>query len=374
VPVLTEQAVRSLAGFKGEEAPVTSCYLDVDGSRFLRHQDYELELDRLLRQARARGNGDAATGSVAADLHRIEEYVKRGFDRSGVRGLALFSCTAHGLWKVVPLPVPVRSEVVVNHSPYVRPLEAVLDEYQRFGVLLADRQRARMFVLELGELVEKDELFEQLPRHDDDGGTWRKDHVRDHAAELAHQHLRHAADVAFHLFQEQPFDRLIIGAPEEIAGELARDLHPYLRDRLAARVSVPIAASDDEVRQAAMDVHAAVEREQEAELVARLREAVGAGQRGVAGLGPVLQALVERRVDTLLVSHGFAEPGWRCGACEFVAMVGRQCPVCEGTMHQVDDVVEEAVEDALNQSCKVEICVDNADLDVLGRIGALLRY
>ena len=29
---------------------------------------------------------------------------------------------------------------------------------------------------------------------------------------------------------------------------------------------------------------------------------------------------------------------------------------------------------ALAQSCHVEICVDNPDLDVMGRIGALLRY
>jgi hypothetical protein len=43
-------------------------------------------------------------------------------------------------------------------------------------------------------------------------------------------------------------------------------------------------------------------------------------------------------------------------------------------MHYVDDVVEEAIEEAIVQSCDVEICVANADLDVLGRIGALLRY
>jgi hypothetical protein len=40
----------------------------------------------------------------------------------------------------------------------------------------------------------------------------------------------------------------------------------------------------------------------------------------------------------------------------------------------VEDVVEEAVEEALAQSCDVEICVGNADLDVLGCIGAILRY
>jgi hypothetical protein len=43
-------------------------------------------------------------------------------------------------------------------------------------------------------------------------------------------------------------------------------------------------------------------------------------------------------------------------------------------MEQADDVVEEAVQEALNQSCRLEVCRDNADLDVLGRIGALLRF
>jgi peptide chain release factor subunit 1 len=368
---ITEDAIRELAEFKGQDAPVTTCYLDVDGRRFLRHQDYELELDRLLRQGRAKANG---TASVQGDLRRIEEYVKSGFERKGVRGLAMFSCEAHGLWEVIPLAVPVRSQLVINHTPYVAQLEAVLDEYKPFGVLLADKQRARMFVFELGELADKSEVFEELPRHDDDGGTWGKDHVNQHVAEMAHQHLRHAAQVAFHVFQEQGFDRLIIGAPDEIAGELERDLHPYLKDRVVARLSIPVGASDEEVRQAALEVEARVERQKEAEVVERLRSAVGSGRRGVAGLGPVLQALVERRADWLLVSQGYEAPGWRCVGCDFIGTVGRRCPVCSAEMHQVDDVVEEAIEEALKQSCRVEICVDNADLDVLGRIGALLRY
>ena len=43
-------------------------------------------------------------------------------------------------------------------------------------------------------------------------------------------------------------------------------------------------------------------------------------------------------------------------------------------MEPLDDVVEDAVEDALASGIKVDICVGNADLDVLGRVGALLRY
>ena len=367
---ITEDDVRQLAGYKGEDAPVTSCYLDVDGRNRVRQQDVERALDMLLRRVRE----DDQIPSVVADLQRIGEFVRSGFDRKGVRGLAIFSCSAHDLWRVYALPVPVRDQLVVNHTPAVRQLEVVVDEYERFGVLLADKQRARMFVFELGELVECQEEFDQLPRHDDDGGTWSKDHVQGHAAELAHQHLRHAARVAFDVWQENAFQRLIVGAPDEIASELEGELHPYLRERLCARVSVPISASLDEVREAALQVEAQVERANEDEVVGRLREAVGSGRRGVAGLKATLEALVERRVETLLVSHGFTAPGWRCPGCNYVATVGRQCPVCETEMVQIDDVVEEAVEEALAQSCSVEICVGNADLDVLGRIGALLRF
>ncbi len=43
-------------------------------------------------------------------------------------------------------------------------------------------------------------------------------------------------------------------------------------------------------------------------------------------------------------------------------------------MERVGDVVEDAIEEALTQGIPVSICVGNADLDVIGRIGALLRY
>lgn len=369
--VLTEADVRELAGYKGETAPVTSLYLDVDGARHVRRQDLLHELDVLLKPVRKDHGGQA---SVLKDLKKIEDLVRGGIDRSHVRGLAVFSCAAHGFWRVVELPVAVRSHVVVNHTPAVRQLESVLDEYERFGVLLADRQRARIFVYELGELVDSSELFDRMPRQEDDDRSMRKDQAADHNDERSHRHLRQAADVTFKVLQDDGFERLIIGAPDEIANELESLLHPYLRERLVARCHVRVDASLDEVRLAALEVEADVERRREADAVIRLRDAVGAQGRGVAGLDDTLKALVERRVSVLLVSSSFSHPGWRCAGCGWVGRVGRGCPVCAGDMQQVDDVVEEAIEEALAQSCEVEVCVGNADLDVLGQIGALLRY
>lgn len=368
---ITEDDIRELTGVGDGVAPVTSCYVDVDGGRHPRFDDVVHGVDVLLRSARAAHGGDP---SVIADLARIEDHVRGGLDRSRTRGLAMFSSSASGWWKVVELPVRVRTQLLVGSTPSVRQLQTLVDEYERFGILLVDRQRARMFVFEFGEVVESSELFEALPRGDDDDHSYTKDHNQSHTAALLQQHLRHAAAVAFEVFKGEGFDRLIVSTPVELGSEVVAALHPYLQERVAARCHIPVSSSDDEIRAAALDVEAQVERRREAELVDRLRAAAGGGGRGAAGLVDTLSALAERRVETLLVSEGYEAPGWRCPGCGHVAAIGRTCPLCEAEMDQVDDVVDAAVDCAINQSCRVEFCVDNADLDVLGRIGALLRY
>jgi len=369
---IEESRIRDLATFKGDDAPVTSLYLDVDGRRRIRARDCELALDRLVRPVREREH-QAGNTSVCADLKRIEDHVRGGIDRSRVRGLAFFSCTASDFWEVVELAVPVRDRVVINHTPYVRELEAVVARHERFAVLLVDRQRARLLLFSQGEVLERQEHSDALPRHDDDGGQLGKDQVAGHTAAAAQRHLRHAAAAAFAFFQEQGFDHLVLGGPDEVTAELERDLHPYLQERIVARVSLAVHCGDDDIRQAAEDVEAGVERAREAAMVEKLRQALGTGS-GAAGLEAVLEALVARRVDTLLVSEGFEAPGWRCRGCAWVGTLGRRCPLCGKDMDEVADVVEEAVEDALAQACRVGFCRDNADLDVLGRVGALLRY
>lgn len=367
-----ESTLRGLAGFVAERAPVTSVYLDVDGRRHPRHLDVERHLAVVLRQGRAALNGAASDPSVAADLRRIEDWVKAGFDRSATRGLAIFACDAHGLFEVVALPVAVRDRVTVNHVPAVGQLESVLQEHEPIGVLLADRQRARMFVFELGVLTERTEQLEALARGDA-GQADRGD--LDHAlAADTHAHLRHAADVAWRVFQDRPFTHLVVGAPDAIASDLESLLHPYLRERRCERIGIAVGSSLDEVRRAALDVEHRAERRREAATIERLRGAVASGRRGVAGLAATLQALNERRVETLIVSDGYVEEGWRCSESGALAAVGPFSPTTGQRMDRVDDVVEDAVFAAMNQGCRVEVAVGNADLDVLGRIGALLRY
>jgi peptide subunit release factor 1 (eRF1) len=375
--MISEDRVRALAVHRGTSV-VTSCYLDVDGRRYPRHADYEAQLGPLFREAKekAAGFGPDAARSVAGDLDRIAAWVRAGFDRSRVRGLAFFA-SGDGFFEVVESPLPVGNEIVVNHTPHVRPLESILQAYERFAVLLVDRQRARLFRFEVGELTEHTEVFDAVPRGGDQAGHpaqgSRAANVQRRTEEVAHRHLKHAAEVTFTELQRRPVEHVILGGPHEVVAEIEGLLHNWIRDRVADRLVISTTAGPDEVRQAALAVEAAVARRKQAALVDRLRDTIGAGG-GVAGLEATLAALVERRVDVLLVSEGYATEGWRCRSCRYLGPLGRRCPVCAKDMDLVDDVVEEAVEEALANKCRVQMVRENADLDVLGRIGALLRF
>ncbi|MGY6500244.1 MAG: baeRF10 domain-containing protein [Acidimicrobiales bacterium] len=369
--MITQELVRELAAVDPGGAPVTSCYLNVDGRERLRPVDYAREFERLERRLHANGSVPSA---ARPDLERISALVHAGVDRSSVRGLAVFACEAADLWSVVDLPVPVHSRLVVADTPALSQLESVVQQLRPIGVLVVDRQRTRILVFDGGEMVEHDDTVDELPRNYDERGQAERGDVSGHVEELAHQHLRDAAARAFQVFQGASVGRVAVGGTAEAVGELEGMLHPYLRERMVGRVDVSPSSGLDEIRRAVLDIEARAERAEEAAAVARLRDALGSGSKGAGGLAATLAALGERRVEQLLVSEGYEETGWRCGSCAVLAAVGPTCPSCGAEMHHIEDVVESAISDAMAQSCRIEMCVENADLDVLGRIGALLRY
>lgn len=363
--------IQELAASATNGKPVTSCYLNIDGRERVRAVDYERDLERLIRRLRSDGELEP---SVEADLTRIEEFIGEGIDRSSVRGLAVFSSADAGLWRVVKLPVPVHSRLSVGSTPALSQLRSVVEQLKPIGIVLIDRQRTRILVFTGGEVVEHNEVIEGPPRERDDRGQAERGDLSAHFDEQAMQHFRASAQAAFDVFQDHPVDRVTVGGAPEAVRVFEAELHPYIKELLVPSVALGVNASLGEIRTAMLDIEARSERAEEAAAVARLRDAVGEGSKGVAGLADTLTALSERRADTLLVSEGFEAPGWRCGSCGWLAAVGPQCPTCSTDMERLDDVIEDAIQEALNQSCSIEMCVENADLDVLGRIGALLRY
>src|SRR5918911_969783 len=75
---------------------------------------------------------------------------------------------------------------------------------------------------------------EECQRHDH--GGWSQLRYERSVEKDKNDHLAHVADVLFTAYKRRGFDRLLIGGPEEILGDVERHLHSYLQKRVAGRL------------------------------------------------------------------------------------------------------------------------------------------
>ncbi len=368
--VPTEATLRELASFDAGDAAVLSFYLDTDGSRFPRRADYEKTTSDLLRTVDVSQLPRQARAGIEADMHRISEFVTKDLERSGVRGVAIFACGPRKLWQVFTLPVPVRGRAVVDRHPHVLRLEAMLTRAERFCTVLVSRDRARLFTTHLGQTTERTEVLDSVPGKHGQGGLSQANYSR-HIDELAQRHYKHVADELFTLSKREPFDHLILAGPDEALATFEKSLHAWLTERVAGRVSLPMAASAKEVHAATVKAEDVLETERAADSVTRVLEEFAAGRHGVVGVDPTLAALLEGRVEVLAITDGEPLSGFRCTSCGRLAVADGDCPVCAASMAPVADLHEEMVDEALRRRCRV-VAAETRPLP--GGVGALLRF
>jgi peptide chain release factor subunit 1 len=368
--VPTEEELRALASTESPDGAALSLYLDVDGRHRPRLVDLERALGDLARRARATpGLAARARAALDADLDRVARFVTAELDRQDVRGLAVFAA-GPDLWRTFLLPRSVRDRVVVDRHPHVLRLEGLLAGAERFLTVLVSRERARLFTTFLGETVERTEVLDEVPGQHDQGG-WSQARFQRHIDALYRRHLRHVADVAFAMLKREGIQRVVLAGPEEVVADLERGLHPWLAERVAARVALPMDASRARVREATLAVEEVLEAERLGRAIARVLEDHAAGRGAVVGLEPTLEALHAGRVDTLLVADGEPRPGGRCGACGRLAAGDRRCPACGAELAPVTDLAEEAVDEALRRRAAVLTPPEGA---LPEDAGALLRF
>src|SRR5439155_2316087 len=334
---------------------------------------YMIRVEHLCDELRRQAEGLARDprGSVAEDAKRMRDFLE-GLKRGPIRGVALFSCHASGLWEEVTVPRPLKELAAVAERPHVLPLEALVETYERFCTIIVDREKARFFLVRMGRIAEQTDLADDVPGQHDQGG-WSQARYQRHIEDHVGRHFKHVGDVLLTLFKVRGFDHLILAGPEEVLPEFERGLHDYLKRRLVARTNLSMVATPAEVLERSLAVEERLEAERERKVLERLRAEVGARRQAVMGLEPVLTALNDGRVDTLVIPFGLSLPGKRCTSCGRLAAQGGRCATCGGALEDVPDVVEGALEAALLQSSRVETLTLIDEGKAL-EIGALLRF
>jgi peptide chain release factor subunit 1 len=309
--------------------------------------------------------------ALRRDWDLVAEQASAAFGDRSTRGLACFVASDAGYSRIVRIPSRIRNRHFFADRFVLWPLRHVLEQADRYAIILTSKDEARAFHFYLERIEEVADILDELPgriRFPDPIRNW---HYQNKHVEYFHRHFAHVAEVGLRLFEREPFDHLIIGGLWEILPQFEDHLHRYLRDRIVARWEIDVHAPTPQVFERAQQEEQQVLDRQARAIWTTIQEF--RPQRGALGPEEVLAALWGRKVQSLLIEPDLAGPGFRCSVCGRLTAKDGPCPECRGQVAETPDVFEEVVHDAAEQSARVHYWDDPA-LKAVQSIAALRRF
>ena len=366
--------LRSLAELRLDRPVVLSLYLNLDPSQFATPPARKTSVRSLLDDAERRlrevgGLSHDDKRALQASLERAASFLENDLPSDGAHGLAVFASEPADLFEALKLPRSVTNRVAIGHSPLVGPL-ARLARRERWCLTLVNRRDARIFRGSPDGLREVEQIHDDVSGQHDQGG-WSQARYQRGIEKEKDDHLKLTGDALLRHFKQQPFQRLIVGGPREVATDFEQKLHHYLSERLAGRIEVDVERSSaDQVLEAARPLIEKLEREREQEALEKL------GERGACGIEDVLPPLNERRVELLILDEQFGGvTGVQCLVCGWLGLEGDRCPADGSELVELDDLTEAMIELSMQQSADLlAVHQERPALEGYGGAAALLRF
>jgi peptide subunit release factor 1 (eRF1) len=334
--MITAETVNGIVRFQASGLPVVSLYCRVDPGASQREVRARVDslLDQIRPLAKDRDLDHRYRLSARTDIERIKDALDS--ERWPPGTIAIFSCSGSGLYEEIPLPRRVREQVMVDKTPLVRPMLAVLGECPRACVLVVNREAAPVWEMYQDEMREVQTVTDPLRKAGNTGGSRPEDRIQNRVDEQANRHFRRAASMIDQLLRSDGYDILVVGGHEYELGEFFRLLPHELRGRVAGTFSAdPIATPVAEIRSSAEGVMRRYQHEQDQRLVAHVLELAAAGPEDCLWAGSM------SAIDTLLVHDGATLVGVVCDESRWLAASGDICPVCGKPTRYAPDVLDE---------------------------------
>ena len=301
------------------------------------------------------------------NFHKTIEQIQIFLNQNKEKNIGIFASAKYNFFHTIPLPITINNILVVDSSPYIRPLARIADEWESFTLVLINSNQAKIFSVSLGHAEQTKKLSSDIMNKHKKGG-WSQPRF---------QRLRKGAIHEFYIevreFLENHVDKqMILAGPGTSKIEFRNELPKHLQELIIDTVDSNM---DDEVQLIKESLHIVSEREEDMsrESVVRLKEEILKDGLAVYGIEETLKAAQNGQVDVLIIEKDYKLKGCLCEHCQIInAGPIKDCPICGGSTTEAD-IMEEIIEFAERTNAAIEFTNDE-EIANLGHIGGLLRY
>jgi peptide subunit release factor 1 (eRF1) len=376
-----EQVIDKLAAFEPVELPFISLYLNAQANQHGR-QDF----DRWLRKefserARTFRADTEARASFDRDVERITQYLSEEV-KPETNGIAIFACAgADEFFEALQLEAPIENHrLYVYNQPHLYPLARLMDQYPRYAVLVADTNRARLFVFGRNKTLKADEVTNIKTKGSKTGG-WSQMRYQRHLEQYHLKHAKEVVDMLAEVVREDNIQHIILAGDAVIIPQLREQMPKEVSDKIVDVLSLDINAPEHEVLAESMEAMQQYDAESDAEKVEQMLNAYRAGGLAVVGSQDTLEALSMGMVEELIIA---ARQQQVEGDKDDVAILsdnevpeaivgGQDGAVADLTSDQII-VADDLVTRARQTGARVTFIEDPSLLEEVGGVGAILRY
>ncbi|HSO50089.1 MAG TPA: hypothetical protein VLS86_06045, partial [Acidimicrobiia bacterium] len=314
-----QEAMDSLRLIESPSLPILSVYLDLAPERIERRSIGARLRDLLDPIEKVAASGDLdheSSMSLRAGVEHILAMTPVLVTELG-SGVAMFVCDGLDLDRHLTMPRGVWDSAVAGPRPYLRPIQAVVDQYRKIATVVLDVRSAEMTVSRMGEVLDREVIeAEELRKSNLAGwhGLEERRH-RQHAEEARNHMFREIAERLSRLRRDSGVDLVLVGGQTETTSALIPFLEPRLQEITQTFVIDLNTLTPSLLATRVSEIEETFEREEEARQVEETYAAAAAGDLAFVGVERVLRAVNRHAVARLLLHDSQSIPGSMCRDC-----------------------------------------------------------
>lgn len=369
-----QQLMDSILTFGAIPAPVISLYLDARVNEHGKRVFLPFVRKQLSERVKSYPMQSEERASVEEDFVRIMRYLEEGV-RDPTQGVALFACSAlDDYFQVGQFEAHFeRNRLVVSERPHVYPLARLIDQYRRYAVVLADTNRAQIFVFAAGRAVQQDDIENVKTKHTSVGG-WSQSRYQRHEENYHLHHAKEVVDALERTLREEQIEHVILAGDEAVVIPLLEEqMSKEVQEKVIDTISLGIDTPEHELLEETLTAFNRHDSLTDMQQVERLLGEFRGDNLAVAGVPDTLAALSNGQVEEMLIVATADRLKFDEEEVRRVLKVygADDIPETLDARAVADELIRRANQMSAARTTFVE---DATRLEQLGGVGALLRY